>query len=145
MFWLYDDKNEYTFYQIYPYYKKINNVYKFDKNIVPYNKLNTYIYDVKIKDNIISFSDTKILTFKKIEEFIDEKNNKLNLPMFKFNYTKIDNACMPNTNDSFYDFNEKITFGVYTINKNTLYVVETIDENVKNYVLCNNLDNYTLN
>lgn len=151
MFWLFDQNNNYTFTQIFPYYKKykdsdagcINWLYDFtsDKEI-PENITSEPIiitYTIVVKDNYIQYNNNnKIITFNTEYEFIKETDelNNLNLPYFIWKYNMIDNNKIPFMSHKNYDFNyKKVNFTIYKINQKKLFVIEQINDNIKKYIL----------
>ena len=67
--------------------------------------------------------------------FLEEnnKNNILNLPYIKYNYTKIESTKMPNLIDKEYDFYYKqIKICIYKISESTLFIKQTKQDNTVN-------------
>lgn len=167
MFWLFNNNNkdEYTYYQIFPFYQKhidsntncINLLYDFtsnNKNNFDYTNL-THIqitYEIKVKGNIISFNNIKTnqqITFIKNEEFIKENHMKtsngkiIDVPMFLYKYIHTENTKMPNILLKNYDFYySTIIFDLYLINQKSIYVIETNKLIKRTYFLITNLDEY---
>jgi hypothetical protein len=163
MFWLYDNTNKFNFLQIFHHYTKfkdsgagcLNFVYDFtteqvltQKEIKEYNlesietqKIN---YTIKIKDSYIQYeNDTSIITFQIENEFIKETDelNTLKLPFFKWKYTKVDNHKLPNISSKNYDFYyPSVSFLIYKINENKLFIIETKNDISKKYILEKNVD-----
>ncbi len=163
MFWLYDNSNILNFLQIFFSYTKfkdsgagcINLLYDFTtgsilthKEIEEYNleliEVQKINYTVKIKDSHIQYSnDTSIFTFQIENEFIKETDelNTLKLPFFKWKYTKVDNHKLPNISSKNYDFYYRdVSFLIYKINENKLFIIETINDISKKYILEKNVD-----
>ena len=163
MFWLYDTTNKFNFLQIFSHYTKfkdsgagcLNLVYDFTiepkithREIKEYNlesietqKIN---YTIKIKDSYIQYeNDTSIITFQIENEFIKETDelNTLKLPFFKWKYTKVDNNKLPNISSKDYDFYyPSVSFLIYKINENKLFIIETKNDISKKYILEKNTD-----
>ena len=163
MFWLYDNTNILNFLQIFPHYTKfkdsgagcINLVYDFTIDpvlttgeIKEHNleliKVQQINYTIKIKDSYIQYSnDNSIITFQIENEFIKETDelNTLKLPFFKWKYTKVDNHKLPNISSKNYDFYyPSVSFLIYKINENKLFIIETKDDISKKYILEKNAD-----
>ena len=171
MFWFIDDipidLDNIDFGQIFPYYNKhediseskINNwVYQFvnmnknpttNNSLILETELEKYkkyelSLEIKIKGNYISYLNLltgKIFTFKKSEEFIDEINNELILPLFLHDYTIISDNKLPNVHTKDYDFYfKKIHFLIYKINDDTLFVIENNTTNIKKYIINKNVE-----
>lgn len=158
MFWFLntDSVNGLEFNQIFNHYTKyqdveagcVNNIYNFTsgtiEKIINKNNLKDvipkkFIFDIKIKDNYIQyFADNLMITFKTKCEFIKEGTEEFNndKPFFKWKYVKTSNHKLPLINKKNYDYYyENVIFYVYTINKNKLFVIEQINDNVKEYYL----------
>lgn len=159
MFWLFENNfTKINFIQIFSNYTKykdcgagcINLFYNFSSDSVindvenkEFNlntiKPTTINYTVKIKDSFIQYSnDTSILTFQIENEFIKEtdESNIFKNPYFKWKYTKSDNHKLPNISTKNYDFYYKnVNFVIYKINNNKLFIIETIDDICKKYIL----------
>jgi len=159
MFWLFDDNyTKINFLQIFPNYKKykdsgagcINLLYDFtsdsiitDAEIKEFNlnKIKPVItnYTVKVKDSYIQYSnDALILTFQVENEFVKETDelNVSKIPYFKWKYTKSDNHKLPNISTKNYDFYYKnVNFVIYKINNDKLFIIETINDISKKYIL----------
>lgn len=159
MFWHFDKKfntiKNFEFYQIFNNFKSEtidnNDVYNFLINKKNYkNYLSSYksieaIYEIKIIDNLIYYKNiesNEILTFSINNEFINENNNSLNLPIIKYNYSSIESSKIPYMNTNLYNYYyEKIIFKIYHINDDILFIEERKDNIIKNYILCKNLEN----
>ena len=148
--------NNYTYYQIFPEFKKHlineNFIYNFESSNLIINNIikniednhgNNFITiycDIKIKDSIIQYSyiiNNKefIRTFIFYDYFVEEnnKNNILNLPYIKYDYTKIESTKMPNLIDKEYDFYyKKIKICLYKISESTLFIKQTKQDNTVN-------------
>jgi hypothetical protein len=172
MFWFIDDVpidlDNIDFGQIFPYYNKYediseskinNSVYQFanmnknpttNNSLILETELDKYKkyeldFEIKIKGNYISYlnlSTRKLFTFKKSEEFINEIDNELKLPLFLHDYTIISDNKMPNLHVKDYDFYfQKINFIIYKINDDTLFVIENNNtNNIKKYIINKNVD-----
>lgn len=171
MFWFIDDNlinlNNIDFGQIFPYYNKYeditttntnnwiyqfvninanpstNNSLKIEIELEKYKKYEL-AFEIKIKGNYISYlnlSTSKVFTFKKSEEFIDELNNELKLPLFLHDYSLISDNKIPNVHSKYYDFYfPEINFIIYKINDDTLFVIEKYINNIKKYIINKNVD-----
>lgn len=159
MFWLFDDNFVQThFLQIFNNYTKykdsgagcINLLYDFTsdstiddlkyiecdlKTIKPI----TVNYTIKVKDSFIQYSNNlSTMTFQIENEFVKETDelNNLKVPYFKWKYSKADNHKLPNISILNYDFYYKnAVFNLYKINNNKLFVIETINNVTKKYIL----------
>lgn len=171
MFWLLNDNQvdiiEFDFGQIFPYYtkymdcsasKSTNLLYKFNnisinaetnKTLQIENELEkykNYVLDleIKMKGNYISYlnkSTNQLYTFSKLEDFIDESNNELKLPLFTYVYNKISDNKIPNILSKYYDFYyPHINFNIYKINDDTLFVIEKSNNNIKKYIINKNIE-----
>lgn len=163
MFWLYDISNKLNFLQIFSHFNKfkdsgagcINLLYDFTiepsiihTEIEEYNlelaKVHKINYTIRIKDSYIQYSnDTSIITFQIENEFIKETDelNMLKLPFFKWKYTKVDNHKLPNISSKNYDFYyPDVSFLIYKINENKLFIIESINNISKKYILEKNVD-----
>lgn len=161
MFWLFDNSNKYNFLQIFPYYEKfkdsgagcINLLYNFttdntthitnnidyplpDLNLLESLKIS---YTIKIKDSYIQYSnDSSTITFKIENEFVKETDelNIIKIPYFKWKYVRTDNHKLPNVTAKNYDFYyQNVSFTLYKINENKLFVIEKINNITKKYIL----------
>ena len=166
MFWLFDttnSSNSFKFLQIFPYYLKykdsgagcINLLYDFTSSSTSiytenkeYNleliepvKVN---YTIKMKDSYIQYSNnTSSFTFQFENEFIKETDelNILKIPFFKWNYMQIDNHKLPNISPKYYDFYyQNVSFTIYKISENKLFIIELINNIAKKYILEKNLN-----
>ena len=159
--------NNYTYYQIFPEFKKHsineNFIYNFEssnlntnntiKNIEDNNNFITVYCDIKVKDSIIQYyyiinNQEFIRTFTFSDCFIEENNksNMLNLPYIKYNYTKIESTKMPNLIDKEYDFYYKqIKICIYKISESTLFIKQTKQDNTINkFIIKINITNTNL-
>ena len=161
--------NNYTYYQIFPEFEKHsineNFIYNFESSNLNTNNIiksiednygNNFITiycDIKIKDSIIQYSyiiNNKefIRTFIFYDYFVEEnnKNNILNLPYIKYNYTKIESTKMPNLIDKEYDFYYKqIKICIYKISESTLFIKQTKQDNTINkFIIKINITNTDL-
>ena len=163
MFWLFDNSRIFNFLQIFPHYSKfkdsgagcINLLYDFttestsaNSEIKEHNleliepiKVN---YIIKIKDSYIQYlHESSIFTFQIDNEFIKETDelNTLKVPFFKWKYTQIDNHKLPNIPSKNYDFYYKnVSFTIYKINENKLFIIELINNITKKYYLERNIN-----
>lgn len=162
MFWLFDNNyNKIDFLQIFNNYNKykdsragcINLLYDFTSNSNSNSKIDdifneynlievkpiTVTYTIKVKDSYIQYSNEKsVLTFHIEKEFVKETDelNKFKVPYFKWKYSKEDNNKLPYISTHNYDFYyKKVNFDVYKINNNKLYIIETINNITKKYIL----------
>ncbi len=152
MFWLLHNKRyDIEFYQIFTNFSKYNSnsiCYDFNKSSTINFDLkkykNTLINcDIYIKGSIIQYinnKDNNIYTFIFQEEFIKEtdvkKLNILNLPMFLFKYKITENNKLPNLNKNNYDYYyENISFNIYDITDNTLFIEQKFNNNSKSYFI----------
>ena len=163
MFWLFDDNyTKMNFLQIFTCYTKykdsgagcINLLYNFTSdptiNDIENDEFNLKMitpvivnYIVKVKDSYIQYlNDTSTLTFQFENEFIKETDelNILKLPHFKWKYIYADNHKLPNISTHNYDFYYKnVCFTIYKINDNKLFIIETIGNVSKKYILEKNI------
>ena len=163
MFWLFDNSNRLNFLQIFPYYLKykdsgagcINLLYDFTAGSTSIHAENKEYnleliepikvnYTIKIKDSYIQYSNnTSSFTFQFENEFIKETDelNTLKFPFFKWKYTQIDNNKLPNILPKYYDFYyQNVSFTIYKINENKLFIIELINNIAKKYILEKNLN-----
>jgi hypothetical protein len=149
MFWLIDNNRyDIDFYQIFTDFTKYNSnsvCYDFNKQSTvnfDFTKYkNTLITcDIYLKGSLIQYinnKDNNIYTFIFQEEFIKETDvNILNLPMFLFKYKNTENNRLPNLNKNNYDFYyENISFNIYDISDNTLFVEQKFNDKTKIYFI----------
>jgi hypothetical protein len=99
----------------------------------------TITYTIKMKDSFIQYSnDVSTLTFQMENEFVKETDelNTIGFPYLKWKYSKADNHKLPNIPVLNYDFYyRKVTFDIYKITNDKLFIVETIGEFKKKYFL----------
>ncbi len=167
MYWLFDEKLQeiYSFYQIFfPEIIKAdgNTIYnlesdsgdniKFsDKNVLNIIKTKSIKpikinYQIKIMGNLISYTNIdsgKNITFIKKDRFYEHNDtSKVKRLIFNFEYKLTDNHRLPELTSKSYDyFYENISFGVYRIDDNSIYVEETNNKNNsnRNFLLQKNL------
>lgn len=154
MFWLYTNAKKHKFLQIFPYYEKYsdnshNLIYNFSvdindnklENIINKITPNNYTFDVAFKDNYIQYiNNNKTNTFLTNDDFIkdDDKNNTINLPYFIWNYEQVENSLLPYLHYSNYDrYYKNISFDIYKINENKLFIIEKTNDKVIKYILQN--------
>jgi hypothetical protein len=153
MFWLYKTDKIFNFSQIFPYYKKYsdnsdNSLYNFCVDIKDINLDNIinkiiptiYTCDVAIKDNYIQYINNKTITFLTKDDFVkdDDKNNALNLPYFIWKYEQVENSLLPCFASSNYDrYYKNVSFKIYKINDNKLFIIEEINDKIIKYILQN--------
>lgn len=107
-----------------------NTNYNSDKFLI-------YIFDVKIKDNLISFENksTNIIETFVFKTFVCEHNQIQNqiqnqiristqIPIFKYIYIKVKNTRMPNLSNELYDYTSTIEFKIDKIQNNLLFIQE---------------------
>ena len=163
MFWLFDNSYKFNFLQIFSHYSKfkdsgagcINLLYDFTIESTPnHSEIKEYNleliepiivnYIIKMKDSYIQYSnDSSIITFQFDNEFFKETDelNTLKVPFFKWKYTQIDNHKLPNITPTNYDFYYKnVSFTIYKINENKLFITELINKITKKYILEKNLN-----
>lgn len=154
MFWLYNNNNEYNFYQLFYNYDKTdiddNIIYKLDVNTelniddLKYIEIN---YEIKIKDNFIMYrnidNDDKI-TFEMNIKFYNENDNIYNIPIIYNKYKKILDTNFPYLTYDMYDkFYSKLNFKIYQITDELLYVIEyNENSSTRKYIL--NINDNTL-
>jgi hypothetical protein len=71
-------------------------------------------------------------------EFVKETDelSKFKLPHFMWKYSKEDNHKLPNISTNSYDFfYKKVIFNIYKINDNKLFIIETINDVTKKYII----------
>ena len=161
MSWLLDkiDKsNNIEFYQIFNKYNKINiddnyvyDLYNsntdYDYSLLDEYKILENNYQVKIKDNLILYTNldnNENLLFNIKINFINENNNHYKLPLFYTKYKLIDVHHMPFLSNNMYDeYYSKINFKVYKIINDVLYIIENNTDNnlIRGYIIINNINN----
>jgi len=104
----------------------------------------TFIFDVRILDNIIAWIDIKTnkqYTFSMKMSFNDLSENELGLPIFSFDYKKINKNRMPTLINKIYDLSSQFKFTIYNINTDTQFIIETcLDTGIKKkYFITNDI------
>lgn len=147
MLWLYDKNNiiDFEFFQVFMnsnivYDDDNNTIYSLEtinteqnniENDINVNKIkcDEYLFDIKIIDNLISYTSINnsnqqlVFTFKM--NFIKPTENELNLPIFNFTYKKVNKKRMPNLIDSHYNFYSSLKFKIFKINDKVQFIIET--------------------
>ena len=165
MLWINNTNNEVKFHQVFTDFDIVhtsnnNKIYLFhvDLNTNGYNfdlhHINTmeltqkqkepqlYIFDIKLLDNIISFTNIKTnlqYTFSSKMLFVDPNENSYNLPFFTFTYKKVNKNRMPVLIDNLYDLSTQSKFIIYEINDNLQYIVEIVNNMKKKYFITTDL------
>lgn len=152
MFWLYTTDTLFDFYQVFVDYEiefhNLNNtIYCLESNkeldINIENNYDKKKFLVRIKDNLISYSDDKdqiVFSYNMNIECSDE--NKSNLLIFNYKYKKAMTEKMPNLSKKEYDLNDTYEFKIYKINEKIQYIIETNIETeiIRKYFLTTELN-----
>lgn len=153
MFWLYNDFDEYVFYQLFYNFDKTdiddNIIYKLDINTELNVKDLKYIeidYEIKIKDHFIMYrniNNNEEIAFEINIKFYNENDNIYDIPIIYNKYKKILNTQFPYLTYNMYDkFYPKLNFKIYQITDELLYIIEhNENSSTRKYILNMNENN----
>jgi hypothetical protein len=168
MLLLNNHNKEFKFYQIFTHFRLVyndtnlinNKIYSFEINPtdeyeIDLDKIDlklfidkppdeTLIFDVKILDNIITWTNLSTdnqYTFSMKMSFSEPIDNEYNLPIFSFDYKKISKNRMPTLINQTYNLSSQFKFIIYNISSDTQFIIEIcLDTGIKkNYFVSNDV------